>query len=58
VCEREREREREREMQINKRDRLAQLLLFLYIKGKAVPVERTGILGVLKKCVFWQTVIN
>ena len=30
-----------RELQFNTGDNIAQLLLFPYIKGKAVPVERT-----------------
>ena len=47
-----------REMQFNTGDRIAQLLLFPYIKGKAAPVERTGGFGYIGKCVFWQTAIN
>jgi hypothetical protein len=31
-----------RELQFNTDDRIAQLLLFPYTKGKAAPVERTG----------------
>ena len=45
-------------MQFNTGDRLAQLLLFPYITGKATPVERTGGSGCTEKYVFWQTVVN
>lgn len=48
----------EREKQFNTGDRIAQLLLFPYIKGKAAPVERTGGVGNTGKCVCWQTVVN
>ena len=34
-----------RELQFNTGDRIAQLLLFPYTKGKAAPVERTGGFG-------------
>ena len=47
-----------REMQFNTGDRIAQLLLFPYIKGKAAPVERTGGFGSAGKPVFWQTIVN
>ena len=48
-----------KEIQINSGDRIAQLLLFPYIKGKATPGERTvGLLEVLGKCVFWHIVVN
>ena len=40
-----------RELQFNTGDRIAQLLLFPYIKGKAAPVERTGGFGSTGK---WQ----
>ena len=45
-------------MQFNKGDRVAQLLSFPYIKGKAAPVERPGGFGNTGKCVFWQAVVN
>jgi hypothetical protein len=37
-----------REKQIDAGHRIAQLLLFPYIKGKATPVERARALGVLE----------
>ena len=43
-----------KEMQIDAGDRIAQLLLFPYIKIKATPVERTGAFRSFGKCVFWQ----
>jgi dUTPase len=46
-----------KEMQIDPGDRIAQLL-FLYIKGKAAPVERTGAFGSTGKCVFWKSLVN
>ena len=46
-----------KEMQIDIGERSAQLL-FLYIKDKGVPVERTGAFGSTGKCVFWQAMVN
>lgn len=46
------------EMQIDAGDRIVQLLLFPYIKGKATPVEGTGAFGSTGKCVLWQTVVK
>lgn len=40
-----------RELQFNIGDRIAQLPLFSYIKGKAAPVERTGEFGSTGKCI-------
>lgn len=45
-------------MQFNKGDRVAQLLSFPYIKGKAAPVERPGGFGNTGKCVFWKTIVD
>lgn len=47
-----------KEMQINLGNKIAQLLSFPYIKGKATPVERTAALGRTGKCVFWQIEVN
>lgn len=41
-----------REMQFNSGDKVAQLLLFSYIKGKAAPVEKNGGFGSTGKRVF------
>ena len=46
------------EIQIDAGHRIAQLLLFPYIKGKATPVERTTALGNTEICVFWQMIRN
>ena len=45
-------------MQFNKGDRVAQLLSFPYIKGKAAPVEGPGGFGNTGKCVFWKTIVD
>lgn len=42
-----------KEMQTDAGDRMAQLLLFPYIQGKATPVGRIRVLGVLEN-MFWQ----
>lgn len=47
-----------RPTQIEASDRIAQLLLLPYLKGKAAPICRTGGLRSPVKKVFWQTVIN
>lgn len=45
-------------MQINAGNRITQLLLFPYIKGKIAPVGRTRAFGSTEKCVFWARVVN
>lgn len=47
-----------RDLQFNSGDRIAQLLLFPYIEGKAIPVERAGMFESTGKWMFWQAVIN
>ena len=47
-----------KEIQINSGDRIAQLLLFPYIKGKAAPIERTRTLVSTGKYTFWQITVN
>lgn len=47
-----------KEMKINAGDRIAQLLLFPYVKCKATPVERTGAFESKGTCVFWKTIVN
>ena len=43
-----------KDLQINAGDRMAKLLLFPYIKGKAALVERTRAFGSPGKLVIWQ----
>jgi len=38
--------------------KIAQLVVFLYIKGKAAPVKKGSAFGSTGKCVFWQTTVN
>lgn len=45
-------------MQFNIDDDIAQLLLFFYVKDKAIPVERSEEFGITGKHVFLQTVFN
>ena len=45
-------------MQIETGDRIAELLLLPYFKGKAAPICKTGHFGNTGKKIFWQTVIN
>ena len=45
-------------MQFDAGNRIAQLFLYPYIKGKAAQVERTGGFGSAGKPVFWQTIVN
>ena len=47
-----------KEMQIDAGGRIAQPLLFPYIKGKATSVERTGTFGSTGNHVFWQAMAN
>jgi dUTPase len=47
-----------REMQINVRDRISQIFLIPYLRGKATQVQRTGVVRRTRKFVFWKTVVN
>ena len=47
-----------KDLQINAGDRMAKLLLFPYIKGKADSIESMGAFGSIKKCLFWKIVVN
>lgn len=45
-------------MQINRKDRIVQAPLFLYIKGRAAAVERTVGFGSIGKHVFLQKMVK